>query len=151
VIKKWTPILGYTPEIVYLTKGWMGFICNTPEDVSLLLNKFWVLGRSSLMLKRWRIAFDPETEHFQHRHLWVLLSGLSLHFWNEGAFKAIGNTLGHFIALDSSTFSNPSRKIGRILVEIDIHEGLPKVLDIDWRGRHYKQRLDYQGIPFQMQ
>jgi hypothetical protein len=33
-------------------------------------------------------------------------------------------------------------------VEVDIHEGLPEVMDIEWQGRHTKQRLDYQGIPF---
>jgi hypothetical protein len=38
--------------------------------------------------------------------------------------------------------------MGRILVEIDIHEGLSEILDIEWRGRHTIQRLDYQGIPF---
>jgi hypothetical protein len=29
VHKTWTPILGYIPEIHYLTKGWIGFICKT--------------------------------------------------------------------------------------------------------------------------
>jgi hypothetical protein len=86
------------------------------------------------MLKRWSITVNPETKHFQHRHLWVLLPGLSLHLWNEGAFKALGNALGQFISLDSSSFTSPSRKFGRVLVEIDIHEGLPELLDIDWCG-----------------
>jgi hypothetical protein len=108
-------------------KGWMGFICKTLEDASLLLNRFWVLGGSSLMLKRWRVAFDPLTEHFQHRHLWVLLSGLPIHLWNEGDLKAIGDALGHFITLDNTTLVNSSRKVGRIFVEVDIHEGLPSV------------------------
>jgi hypothetical protein len=134
--------------MLHLTNGWMGFIFKSPEDASLLLNKFWVLGKSTLMLKRWRVAFDPQTEHFQYRHLWVLLPGLPIHFWNEGALKAIGNALGKFISLDHSSLQNTSRKLGRILVEVDLHEGLPEVMDIEWRGRHIKQRLDYQGIPF---
>jgi hypothetical protein len=62
--------------------------------------------------------------------------------------KAIGNALGKFISLDHSSLQNTSRKVGRILVEVDIHEGLPEIMDIEWRGRHTKQRLDYQGIPF---
>jgi hypothetical protein len=148
VLQNWVPILGYASEILYLTKGWMGFIYKTPEDVTLLLNRFWVMGRSSLMLKRWRVAFDQLTEHFQHNHLWVLLPGLPLHFWNEGALKDVGNALGQFISLDNSILLDSSRKVGKILVEIDIHEGLPKVLDIECRGRHIKHRLDYQGIPF---
>jgi hypothetical protein len=123
--KHWVPLLGYAPEILYLTKGWLGFICKTPEDATLLLDSRWVFGGSSLMLKRWRVAFDPSTEHFQFRHLWVLLSGLPIHLWNEGALWAIGDSLGKFIALDSQTLVTPTRKIGRILVELDIHCGLP--------------------------
>jgi hypothetical protein len=57
---KWSPILGYCPEILYLKKGWLGFLCRSPEDASLLLSSFWVIGGSSLMLKRWRMAFNPD-------------------------------------------------------------------------------------------
>ena len=100
------------------------------------------------MLKRWRVAFDPSTDHFQYRHLWVIFLGLPLHFWNKGALKAIGKALGRFISLDKTTLSMLTRKVGRVLMAIDIHESLPEMLDIEWRGRHYKQRLDYLGIPF---
>lgn len=52
--------------------------------------------------------------------------------------KAIGNALGRFITLDNSFLKKSSRKMGRIFMEIDIHEGLPEVLDIEWHGRHIK-------------
>jgi hypothetical protein len=61
VEKTWAPILGYVPEILFLTKGWLGFICKSLEDLTLLLDNRWVIGGSSLMLKRWRVAFDPTT------------------------------------------------------------------------------------------
>jgi hypothetical protein len=64
---------------------------------------FWVFGGSSLMLKRWRLAFNPDTDYFQLRHLWVLLPGLPLQLWNEGALRAIGNSLGKFISLDTQS------------------------------------------------
>ena len=69
-------------------------------------------------------------------------------FMEEGALKAIREALGRFISLDKMTLSNADRKVGRILVAIDIHEGLLKMLDIEWRGHHIKHRLDYRGIPF---
>jgi hypothetical protein len=59
VKEQWAPLLGYSPDILHLTKGWMGFLCKTPEDVSRLLEKPWINGGSSLLLKRWRVAFDP--------------------------------------------------------------------------------------------
>jgi hypothetical protein len=71
-----------------------------------------------------------------------------MHFWNEGSFKAIGNALGRFIVVDTLSLTNSTKKMGRIFVEMNIHEGLLEVLDIEWRGRHTKQRLDYQGVPF---
>jgi len=49
--RQWQPILGYSPEVNYLTKGWLGFIFHSPEDSSLLLSRLWVFGGSSLMLK----------------------------------------------------------------------------------------------------
>jgi hypothetical protein len=38
----WLPLLGYSPEVIYLKKGWVGFFCKSPKYVSLLLSKFWV-------------------------------------------------------------------------------------------------------------
>jgi hypothetical protein len=100
------------------------------------------------MLKRWRVAFDPDTDYFPQRHLWVLFPGLHVHLWNEGALKAIGDALGTFIALDYQSLKAQSRKVGKILVEVDIHCGLPEVLEVEWHGRRLIQRLDYMGIPF---
>jgi hypothetical protein len=145
---EWTPIIGYCPEVLYLKKGWLGFLCRTPEDATLLLSSSWVFGGSSLMLKRWRLAFNPDTDYFQYRHLWVLLPGLPLHFWTKEAIRAIGDTLGRFISFDSGSLSGSSRKMGKVLVEIDITAGLPENLEIVWRGRKSLQPLDYLGIPF---
>jgi hypothetical protein len=125
-----------------------GFLCKTPEDSAILLAQKWVLSGSSLMIKRWHLAFNPATEYFQYRHLWILLPGLPLQFWNKAALEAIGNSLGTFLSVDNSTLSATSRKIGKILVEMDVHGGLPELLEIEWRGKRITQRLDYLGIPF---
>jgi hypothetical protein len=144
----WVPLLGYSPEVIYLKKGWLGFICKSPEDASLLLSKLWIVGGSSLMLKHWRLAFNLDTDYFQHRHLWVLLPGLPLFLWNEGALKAIGASLGTYIVVDPQSLSGPVRKMGRVLVAMDICVGLPETLEIEWRGRKLIQPLDYLGLPF---
>jgi hypothetical protein len=144
----WLPLLGYCPEVLYLKKGWLSFLCRDPEDATKLLSSLWVFGGSSLMLKRWRMAFNPESDFFQLRHLWVLLPGLPLHFWTEGAIKAIGDSLGRFIAFDHSSLTGSSRKLGKVLVEMDLSVGLPANLEIEWRGRKTLQTLDYLGLPF---
>jgi len=132
IITNWVPLIGYSPEVLYLKSGWLGFHCRTPEDSTLLLSSFWVFDGSSLMVKRWRLEFNPDTEYFQLRHLWVLLPGLPLHLWNEESYRAIGDSLGRFIALDSKLLDSPSRKMGKVLVEMDITTGLPETLEISW-------------------
>lgn len=83
--KAWKPLLGYVPELFHLTKGWLGYLCRSPEDVALLLTKRWLNGGSSLMVKRWPVDFSPETYYFSMQHFWVLLPSLPWKFWNEGA------------------------------------------------------------------
>jgi hypothetical protein len=60
----WLPVLGYVPEVYFLTKGWIGFLCNYLEDVAILIDAKWVNGNNSIMLKRWWVAFNPETKYF---------------------------------------------------------------------------------------
>jgi hypothetical protein len=64
VASNWKPLLGYSLEVFYLSQGWFGFRCRTSEDASLLLDTLWVVDGGSIMLKRWRINFDPSREYF---------------------------------------------------------------------------------------
>jgi hypothetical protein len=61
VLRSWEPLLGYSPEVLSLPRGWMGFVFKSPEDSELVLNKFWSYDGGSMMLKRWRISFNPVT------------------------------------------------------------------------------------------
>jgi len=77
----------------------------------------------------------PETEYFSLRHIWVLLPDMPLYLRNEGALSAIGDTLGKFIMTDRENIVAASTKVGRVLVEMVVHHGLPTTLEIEWRGR----------------
>jgi len=77
--------------------------------------------------------------------MWVLLPGLPLHLWNEGVLEAIGDSLGKFIMIDKGNIEATIRKVGRVLVEMDVHLGLSETIEIEWRGNHHLQRLDYLG------
>jgi hypothetical protein len=130
----WVPVLGYLSEIIFLTKVWVGIICASLEDAELLLSRKWINGKSSLLLKRWRLSFSPETEYFSVRHIWVLLPGLPLYLWNEGALTVIGNSLGNFIMVDLKNLESAQRKVAKVLVEMDVHLGLPETLEVEWCG-----------------
>jgi hypothetical protein len=142
------PLLGYSPEISYLPRGWYSFNFATAEDALLILERLWVFDRATLMMKHWRVSFDPQQDYFRHRHTWVLLPSLPLHLSNTKALQAIGNSLGRFISVDSVALAAPVKRVAKVLVELDIHEGVLESIDIEWRGHNTRQKLDYLGIPF---
>jgi hypothetical protein len=100
------------------------------------------------MLKKWRLAFNLETKYFSLRHIWVMLPGLPLYLWNEGALTTIGNNLGSFIMVDKNNLEVSSRKVAKVLVEMDVHLGLSATMEVEWHGLCYQQRIDYLGLPF---
>jgi hypothetical protein len=100
------------------------------------------------MLKKWRLPFNPETEYFSFRHIWVMLLGLPLYLWNKGALTAIRNNLGSFIMVGKKNLEVSNRKVAKVLVEMDVHLGLLTTMEVEWHGICYHQRIDYLGLPF---
>jgi len=131
----WLPIFGYVPMVFYLPWGWFGFNFHSPEDAAKILEGPWPHDGGSIMLKCWRLSFDPAQDYFQFRHLWVLLPGLPLNFWTLKVLMVIGNSIGHFIGVYEQALGALDRKLGQVLVEVDIHSGLLETLDIQWRDR----------------
>jgi hypothetical protein len=50
--------------------------------------------------------------------------------------------------VDEQALGTPDRKLGWVLVEVDIHSGLLETLEIQWRDQLFSHRLDYLGLPF---
>jgi hypothetical protein len=76
MVKAWRPLLGYTPSLSCLEHGWLYFHFLSLEDSTTILEHLWTFDGSSLMLKRWRVCFDPSQDYLRLIHLWVLLPGL---------------------------------------------------------------------------
>jgi hypothetical protein len=63
-------------------------------------------------------------------------------------FKSIGNFLGDFLEADLSFEETKQRKIARILVNLNVKEGLGEEIDLTWEGYTHTQLLNYENIPF---
>jgi hypothetical protein len=81
------------------------------EDVELILGGFWDFEGGSIMMKRWRTGFDPATDYFSFRHVWVLLPGLLLNLWNKKALTAIENLLGRFLKVDEAGLHSMDKRM----------------------------------------
>jgi len=78
----------------------------------------------------------------------VRLPALPLHFWRELHLRRIRNILGNFLEVDLSFLKTHVKQVARILVNINIREGLLETINLVWGPEVISQILDYENIPF---
>jgi hypothetical protein len=74
----------------------------------------------------------PAEKNWTKSLVWVRLPALPLQFWTLDYFKAIGNFLGEFLEADLSFEETKQRKVARILVNLNVREGLGEEIDLSW-------------------
>jgi hypothetical protein len=99
-------------------------------------------------MKPWNPTFDASSERLDIIPIWVYLLGLPPHLWTERCFKALRNFLGDYISADMSFLFSGNMTIARILVSLNIKEGLREFINLTNLGRTRVQILDYEGVPF---
>ena len=68
------------------------------EDSYLIFrNGSYFMGPRGMYLKKWDLSFDPENHIPSEIPVWVKLSHLPLHCWNDEDMKTIGKYLGKYI------------------------------------------------------
>jgi hypothetical protein len=80
--------------------------------------------------------------------IWVRLLGLSPKLWIELIFKELGNVVGAFMDANMSFRESGKISMARILVALDVREGLAEELQLIKEEVHFHQKMDYEGISF---
>ena len=81
-------------------------------------------------------------------HLWVLLSALPLPLWIKELIMDIANTFGRFVEVEENFPCIFDKRMARVLVELDMSNGLMAEIDIICNERTITQKLDYLNAPF---
>jgi len=148
VEEKWKPLLGSVPVVVVLNRGWFAFKFKCEEELIRILNQYWHLNHAPVLMKRWHPRFDASRERVDESPIWVRLPGLPLHYWEPIHFRNIGNILGTFLEADLSYLETFDQRVARILVSINLREGLAEQINLIWGTEVTPQILDYENVPF---
>jgi len=132
ILSTWNDELGYLPELVKLNRNWYAFTFQNSEHSKWVLSKAWSINNSLLLLKPWIPLFDARTKLLDKILIWVRLPTLPFHLWSFDYFKKIGNFLGDFLNADMTFEETKQRKVVRILVNLNVKEGLGEELDLNW-------------------
>jgi len=112
-------------KIYLCSKGFFIVVFDSNEDYQkALMGGPWFWGAAGLFFTPWFPDFDPSTTVITKLPIWVRLPNLPAHLWHASIFIAIGDTLGRYLATDTSRKENGLYTYGRLCAEIDISKGL---------------------------
>lgn len=74
---------------------------NKKEAREWVLCHNWSLGKWPIMFKKWNPLLDAQRENIKESLVLVKFPGFSFPFWMEPMFRAIGDSLGQFLELES--------------------------------------------------
>ena len=92
--------------------------------------------------------FDPRFERYDSIPIWVKFPNLPFEFWSVDFFKMIGNALGTFVEVDLSFLETGICCLGKVLVLLDMCNGLAEDIAIKKGEIVFTQPLVYVGFPF---
>ena len=96
----------------------------------------------------WFPDFDANTMVVSKMPDWVTLHNLPLHFWHHKVLITIGNTLGKFLKTDGDRLTRVIFKFAIIFVEVDLSQGLPESILLNFNNTKWTQCLDYENTAF---
>ena len=136
-------------RICLCAKGFFIVVFDLAEDYQRALTGGpWFWGSAGLFLTPWFPDFDPSTAVITKLPIWVRLPNLPAHLWHTSVFIAIGDTLGRFLAVDSSRKEHGLYTYARMCAEVDLSKGLPEQINLKIGDFHWTQSLDYENTAF---
>lgn len=103
------------------------------------------MGPRGLYINKWGLDFNLNLYVTISIPFLVKLPHLSIHFWNQYAFIAIGNTLGKYIDLVGP---KDNLSCAKIYIKLDLEERLPLEIKFQLNDWEHIQPLDYNQLPF---
>lgn len=136
-------------QIHLCSKGFFIVIFCAEEEKEKILNEGpWFWGSAGLFVTPWFPEFDANTMVVSRMPVWVRLHNLPLHFWHFKTLSAIRNTLGRMLKIDTERHIKGIFTFARICVEVDLSQGLPENIFLNFNDSQWKQPLDYENTAF---
>ena len=64
-------------------------------------------------------------------------------FWQKETMEAIGDKIGKFVSLEEVWEQKVDRRCAKVLIEVDLRDGLYEEIYLELHRNRWRQRLDY--------
>ena len=103
----------------------------------------WFMGENYLSVRKWEPEFQAAKAKVSSMAVWIRLADLPIEFFHPIILRAVGNTIGTFLRIDTITTSVARGRFARICVQIDLEKPLMPNITI---GK-FIQKIQYENIP----
>ncbi|XP_059066017.1 uncharacterized protein LOC131857439 [Cryptomeria japonica] len=136
-------------EVSALPQSFFSFAFSCVEDIMTILCVCpWIMGRSSLTLKKWSLNMDMFDAFFETILVWVKLSGLPLEYWHEDIFKGIVGVFGELLSIDPMTMATKRMVYSRICVGVSRSKDIPSSVELVSKLGMLVQTIEFESLPF---
>ncbi|XP_057820685.2 uncharacterized protein LOC131033459 [Cryptomeria japonica] len=136
-------------DVSALPWGFYSFAFSCTEDImTILYGGPWIMGRSSLPLKKWSPNMDLSEAFYETIPVWVKLSGLPLEYWHEDIFKGIVGVFGELLSIDPMTTAWKRMVYARIYVGVSRSKDLPSSVELVSKLGTLVQTIEFESLPF---
>lgn len=120
---------------------------NLADKIRVQKGSPWLLDKCLMLLENATPDMVISKLSFSVCPFWIQLHGLPLALLNKNFASLAGNSIGHFLEVDTDIFGSVIGRYLRIRVEININKPLRRILQIDYKGKNLRILLKYERLP----
>jgi hypothetical protein len=94
-----------------LSNHWILFHSLSKGDILKISASPWIICRGVLMLKIWKLGFNPYMESFSKHFVWMFLPEFPVELWVTQMFVDLENIVGSFMYFDEKTLCWNNKRI----------------------------------------
>lgn len=127
-----------------LPRGFFAIEFTCKEDIlAVRSGGTWVIGKSSLTLKKWTSRLDLSNSIFENVPIWARLLGLLLEYYNEDVLNGIASSFGELLSIDPMTTARKRLVFARIYAGVSQNADLHSSIDIQSKLGTWTQTIEF--------
>nr|POF20431.1 uncharacterized protein CFP56_46865 [Quercus suber] len=115
---------------------------NGEDHARVLRDGPWFVGGHYLSLRGWEPNFKSSKANMSSVAVWIRLPELPIEYYEPSALRAIGETIGPVLRIDTHTAAETRGKFARLCVQVNLDEPITRLL----RMGGIEQPVQYEGL-----
>ena len=115
---------------------------NGEDHARVLRDGPWFVGGHYLSIRGWELNFKSSKANMSSVAVWIRLPELPIEYYELSALRAIGETIGLVLRIDTHTAVETRGRFARLCVQVNLGESITKLLKMGG----IEQPVQYKGL-----